>query len=126
MQEADLVRGICCLRGGYETADVRDVRGIGGGRGLRGRERKRVGGVFLGRLQSFRHQRRPVDDCSPGRGEMAQDGGTRGGAFHGESDPCRESQNLTTACSSIPKRDWKDQRDVSPNQAGSCWFARHS
>ena len=38
-------------------------------------------GVFPGRPQSFRHQRRPVDDCSPGRGEMAQNGRTRGGTF---------------------------------------------
>ena len=30
-------------------------------------------GVFPGRPQSFRHQRRPVDDCSPGRGGMVQD-----------------------------------------------------
>ena len=35
---------------------------------------------------------RPVDDCSPGRGGMAQDGGARGGTFHGEKDRCRESQ----------------------------------
>ena len=51
--------------GGYETAEVREVRRIGGGRGLCGRPGKRVDGVFLGRPQSFRHQRRPVDDCSP-------------------------------------------------------------
>ena len=38
-------------------------------------------GVFPGRPQSFRYQRRPVDDCSPGRGGMAQNGGTRGGTF---------------------------------------------
>ena len=31
---------------------------------------KRVDGVFPGRPQSFRHQRRPVDDCS-----LAQDEG---------------------------------------------------
>ena len=29
--------------------------------------RKRVDGVFPGRPQNFRHHRRPVDDCSPGR-----------------------------------------------------------
>ena len=58
--------------------------------------------VFPGRLQSFRHQRQPVDDFSSGRGEvLAQDGGTRGGTFHGEMDRCRESQGWTTACSSI-------------------------
>ena len=42
---------------------------------------------------SFRYQRRPVDNCSPGRGGMvmAQDGGTMGGTFHGEMDRCRKS-----------------------------------
>ena len=31
--------------------------------------------------QSFRYQRRPMDDCSPGRGGIAKDGETRGGTF---------------------------------------------
>ena len=35
--------------GGYETAEVRDVRRIGGGRGLRGGPGKRVDEVFPGR-----------------------------------------------------------------------------
>ena len=65
---------------------MRDVRGNGGGRGLCGGPGKIVGGVFPGRSQSFRRQHRPVDDCSPGRGGMAQNGGTRGGTFHGEMD----------------------------------------
>ena len=64
-------------------------------------------GVFLGRPQSFRHQRRPVDDCSPGRGGMAQNGGTRGGTFHGEMDRCRESQGWTVARRGMPERDEK-------------------
>ena len=42
-------------------------------------------------------------------------------------DRCRASQGWTTACSSMPERDGKDhQCEVSPKQAGSCWFARHS
>ena len=57
---------------------MRDVRRIGGGRGLCGGPGKRVDGVFPGRPQSFRHQRQPVDDCSPGRGGMAQNGGIQG------------------------------------------------
>ena len=66
---------------------MRDVRRNGGGCGLCGRPgKKRVDGVFPGRPQSFRHQRRPVDDCSPGRGGMAQNGRTNGGTFHGEID----------------------------------------
>ena len=36
MQEADLVRGICGEYGGYENAEVRDVRRVGGARGLCG------------------------------------------------------------------------------------------
>ena len=121
-QEADLVRGICGAHGGYQTAEVRDVWRIGRGRGLCRRGRGRVGGVFLGRPQSFRHQRRPVNDCSPGRRGMTQNGGTRGGTFHGEMDRCRESQGRTTACSLMPERDRKDQGEDSPKQAGSCWF----
>ena len=38
---------------------------VGGAGCVRG-QGKRVDGVFPGRPQSFRHQRRPVDDCSPG------------------------------------------------------------
>ena len=79
-----------------------------GGTGCVGAE-KRVYGVFPGRPRSFRHQHRPVDDCSPGRGGMAQNGRTRGGTFHGEMDHCRESQGWTTACSGVPERNVKDQ-----------------
>ena len=39
-QEADLVCRICGAHGGYETTKVRDVRRIGGGRGLRGGQEK--------------------------------------------------------------------------------------
>ena len=72
--------------------------------------------MFPGRPQTFRYQRRPADDCSAGLGGMAQDGGPRGGTFHGEMDRCRESQGWTTACntvvisiSSMPERGGKDQ-----------------
>ena len=46
---------------------------------------------------------------------MTQDGGTRGGTFNCEMDCCRKiSQGWTkAACSSIPERDGKDQRE--------CW-----
>ena len=43
-----LVRGICGAYGGYEAAGVRDVRRIGGGRGLCVGEGKGVDGVFPG------------------------------------------------------------------------------
>ena len=104
---------------------MRDVRRIGGRRGLCGGPGKIMDGVFPGRPQSFRHQRRPVDDCSPGRGGTAQDGGTRGGTFHGDMDLWSESQGWTTVCSRMPERDEKDPGEKSPKQAGPCWFARH-
>ena len=83
---------MCGAHGGYEAAEGRDVRRNGGGRGLSGEPRKRVDGVFPGRSQSFRHQRRSVDDGSPGRGGMAQNRRTRGVIFDGEMDRCRKSQ----------------------------------
>ena len=88
----DLVCGSCGAHGGYETAEVRGVRRNGGGRGLCGGPEKRVDGVFPERPQSFRHERRLVDDCSPGRGGMAQNGRTRGGTFHGKMDRCKKKQ----------------------------------
>ena len=61
---------------------MRGIRRDGGGRELRRGQGKIVdGGVFPGRPQSFRHRCRPVDDCSPRRGEMSQDGGTRSTTF---------------------------------------------
>ena len=92
---------------------MRNFRRIGRGRGLCEGPGKRVDGVFPGRPQSFRHQRRPVDDCSPELGGMVQNGGTRGGTFHGEMDRCRESQGWTTACSGMPECDGKDQGEDS-------------
>ena len=80
--EADLVRRICGVYGGYETAEVGDVRRIGGGRRLREGPGKKSGWDVSGTIsQSVRHQRRPVENCSPGRGGIAQDGGTRGGTL---------------------------------------------
>ena len=74
-------------------------------------------GGLLDDLRASRYRRRPVGDCSRGRGGIAKDGGTRGGTFHGEIDRCRESQGWTTVCSSIPEHDGKDQGQDSPNQA---------
>ena len=85
---------------------------------------KRVDGVFPGRPQNFRHQRRPVDDYSPGREGMAQNGGTRGATHHDEMDRCRGNQGWTKACSRMPEGDAKDQGEDILKQAGSCWFAR--
>ena len=44
-------------------------------------------GCLLHDLRAF-----DIDDCSPGRGGMAQDDGTRGETFHGEINHCGESR----------------------------------
>ena len=98
---------------------------IVGGAGFVGGQKKERMGCFLDDLsQSLGHQRISKEDRSPGRGGMAQDGGTRSGTFHGEMDRCRESQGWTTACSRTPERDGTNQGEDIPKQAGSCWFAR--
>ena len=52
---------------------------------------------------------------------MAYDSQTRGGVFHDEVDRGRESQDCTTACSSVSGRYGKG----STEQASSYWFTRH-
>ena len=51
---------------------------------------------------------------------MTQKSDTRGGILHDEMDRGRESQYCNAACSSMPERDGKDQREDSPKQARSC------
>ena len=106
-QKADLVCGVCGAHGGYETAEVRDVRRNGWERRLYGGAGKRVDGVFPGRPQSFRHQRRPVDGCSPGRGGMAQNGRTRGRTFHskmGRAEINKAGLRHAVVCSNVTGR----------------------
>ena len=76
---------------------VRDVPRTGGERALRGdawRARKKSGwGVsWTASELSISTSTSEVGDCSRGPVRMAQNGGTRGGTFHGEIDRCRESQ----------------------------------
>ena len=100
---------------------------VGGADCVGGQEKEWMG-CFLDDLRAFGiNADRPVDDCNPGRREMAQDGGKRGGTFHGEMDRCNESQRWTTAaCSSMPEHDRKDQGEDRPEPAGSYWFVRHN
>ena len=46
-QKADLVRGLCGAHGGHEVAEVHDIWGTGGGRGLRGEGVKEWMGCLL-------------------------------------------------------------------------------
>ena len=53
-----------------------------GGAGCAGGQEKKWAEYFLDDVRAFgRDQRRPVDDCSPGRGKMAQNGRTRAEHF---------------------------------------------
>ena len=114
-KEADLVCGVCGAHGGYETAEVRDVRRIGGGRGLCGGDRKTSGwGVPL-TISEF--------SASTPTGRMMQNDRTGGGVFHGKMDRCRGTQGWTTACSGMHERDGKDKGKDIPKQASLCRFA---
>ena len=95
--EADPFGGICGAHESYETTKVCDVWRTGRGRGLQGGSGRRVSGVLRGRSHSFWYQRRSVEERSPGRGGIAQDGGTRGRTFHDLLSCCQESQGSTTA-----------------------------
>ena len=86
---------------------MHDVWKIGGGRGLRGGAGTILDWVFPERPQSFRYQRQPANDCSPGEWrETAKQGA---GRFNVEMDRYRESLVWTTACSRMTERDGKDQ-----------------
>ena len=102
---------VCGAHGEYETTEVRDVRRIGGRRGLRGGPGKRLDGVFPGRPQSFRHQRRRLDDLSPG-----QEGGWHRAARNKGRNVSWQDGSLQRKPgfdygmqSSMPERDWEDQ-----------------
>ena len=45
-----------------------------------------------------------------------QDGGTRSRTFYGKVDRCSESKGWTTARSSMPERDGKDQGEDSASK----------
>ena len=57
---------------------------------------------------------------------MAQHDGASGGQVYCEIERCREGLGWTTACSSMPKRDRKNQEEDSPKQACQCRFSCHS
>ena len=76
---------------------MRDVRRIGGGRGLCRGPGKEWIGCFLDDLRAFGINTDQWATAAQDEGGMAHNGGTRGGTFHGEGDRCRESQGWTTA-----------------------------
>ena len=68
------------------------VRGVG----CVGAQEKEWMGCLLDDLRAFGiNADQWTTAAQLGRGLIAQDGGTRGGTFHGEMDRCRESQDWT-------------------------------
>ena len=86
---------------------MRDVWRNGGRHGLRGGPGKRVDGVFPERSQSFRHQCRPVDDCSPGRGgwrRTVEQGAERFMAKWTAAEKARAGLRHEVVCSNVTGR----------------------
>ena len=93
-------------------------------RAVSGVRKKSGWGVFPGRSQSFRHQRRPLDDddCSPGRRGMAQNGGTRGETFHGEwivAEKTKAGLRHAVVCPNVTGRTKKRIAQSKRARAGS-------
>ena len=90
------------MHGGYETVEERDVRIIGGGRGLCGGGRKKSGwGVFWTTSE--------LAASTPTSGRLQpRKRGIDAKRFHGEMDRCRESHRWITACSVMPECDRKE------------------
>ena len=91
----------------YEIAKVRDVRRVGGGRGLCGGARTRVDGVFPGRPQSFRHQRRPVHTAAQDEGKWrrtAEQGAKKFMAKWIAADKARAGLRHAVLCLNVTER----------------------
>ena len=67
-------------------------------------------GCFLDDLRAFGINADQWTTAAQEEGEWSRTA-AGGGTFYGEMDRCRESQGWTMACSRMPERDGKDQRE---------------
>ena len=109
---------------------MRDVRRTGRGHGLRRGEGRTNNESSVSWTTSELSVSTPTSErLQPMTRGMTQDGGTRGGTYHGEMVRCREIQDRTAGCSSSPKRDGKDQKQrIAQSKragAGSLAIADH-
>ena len=97
--------------------------------GQRGGASKFVDVVSSGRPQSFRFQRRPVDDCSPGRRGMAQDFRTRGGTFMAKwvaAEKARSGLRHAVVCPNVTGRTKERIAQSKRARAGSLILIVHT
>ena len=101
---------------------MRDVRRIGErGAGYVGGQEK-YDRVFPERLQGFRHQRRPVYDCSPGREGMAQNSGQGPEHFMAKwivAEKARAGLRHAIVCSNVTGRTKERIAQSKRDRAGS-------
>ena len=90
-----------------------------GGAGCVGGQEKEWMGCFLD-LRAFGINVDQWTTAAQDEGGMAQNGGT----FHGKMDRRRKNQGWTTACSGMPERDGKDQREDTSSKASGLVLLR--
>ena len=118
---ADSVRGISGAGGGYETAEVRDVRRPGGGRGLRGGGGKEWMGCFLDDLRAFGINADQWTTEAQDEGEwrrMAEQGAECIMVKRIVGKKARAGQRHAVVCSNVTGR--------TKNCSKQAWFAYHS
>ena len=126
-QEADPVCGVCGAHGGYETAEVRHVRRVGGGRAVCvGGQEKAWMGCFLEDLRAFGINADQRTTAAQDEGKWrrtAEQGAEHFMAKWIAAEKARAGLRHAVI-QNIPEGDGKDQGEDSPKQEGSCWFAR--
>ena len=104
VEEAVLVCGVRGAHGGYETAEVRDVRKNGERCSyVRGQEKEWIG-CFLDDLKAFGINADHWTTAAQDKGEWWQN---KGWNVSWRNGPLQRSQGWTTACSSMSERDGK-------------------
>ena len=74
-----------------------------------GGQEKQWMGCFVDDLRAFGINADQWTTVAQDEREWRRAAQEEGGTFHGQMDRCRESQGWTTACSSMPERDGKNE-----------------
>ena len=95
-----------------------------GGAGCVGGQEKEWMGCFLDDLRAFGIDADQWTTAAQDEGEWCRTAEQGVEHFMAKWIAAEKTKGWTTACSSMPERDGKDQGEDRPKQAGSCWFAR--